>query len=109
MTVEAEESVLGAMLVAEVALTRVIDEVGLAADDFSSDDRSRIFATIMGLRERGKPVDELSVGEVMRAFDPDAQNVVSSLAAKVSAVGDAKHYAEIVQLNAAVRRGETRP
>ena len=32
--IEAEESVLGAMLVAEPALTRVIDEVKLNAADF---------------------------------------------------------------------------
>ena len=35
--IEAEESVLGAMLVAEPALTRVIDEVKLNAADFYLD------------------------------------------------------------------------
>ena len=35
--IEAEESVLGAMLVAEPALTRVIDEVKLNGEDFYLD------------------------------------------------------------------------
>ena len=41
--IEAEESVLGAMLVAEPALTRVIDEVKLNAADFYLDRHRAIF------------------------------------------------------------------
>ena len=40
---EAEESVLGAMLVAEPTLTRVIDEVKLNADDFYRERHAAIF------------------------------------------------------------------
>ena len=41
--IEAEESVLGAMLVAEPTLTRVIDEVKLNAADFYLDSTRAIF------------------------------------------------------------------
>ena len=41
--IEAEESVLGAMLVAEPTLTRVIDEVKLNAADFYLDRHRAIF------------------------------------------------------------------
>ena len=41
--IEAEESVLGAMLVAEPTLTRVIDEVKLNAADFYLERHATIF------------------------------------------------------------------
>jgi len=44
--IEAEESVLGAMLVSEAALTRVIDEVSLSAGDSYLDRHRAIFAAI---------------------------------------------------------------
>ena len=44
--IEAEESVLGAMLVAESTLTRVIDEVKLNAADFYLDKHREIFGSI---------------------------------------------------------------
>src|SRR5580692_10417625 len=87
--IEAEESVLGAMLVAEPTLTRVIDEVKLNSADFYLDRHRAIFEAIHDLYAASKPVDELSVSEV---------------AAKVPAAGNAKHYAEIVQQNSLLRR-----
>ena len=59
--IEAEESVLGAMLVAEPALTRVIDEVKLNAADFYLDRHRAIFECAHDLYADSKPVDELSV------------------------------------------------
>src|SRR6478609_12103542 len=61
--IEAEESVLGAMLVAEPALTRVIDEVKLNAADFYLDRHRAIFECAHDLYAESKPVDELSVAE----------------------------------------------
>src|SRR5215475_3297162 len=63
--IEAEESVLGAMLVAEPALTRVIDEVKLNAGDFYLDRHRAIFAVVHDLYAASKPVDELSVAEAL--------------------------------------------
>jgi replicative DNA helicase len=106
--IEAEESVLGAMLVAEPALTRVIDEVKLNAADFYLDRHREIFAAIHDLYAASKPVDELSVSEELTQHNKiDAaggKHYVSELAAKVPAAGNAKHYAEIVQQNSLLRR-----
>lgn len=106
--IEAEESVLGAMLVAEPALTRVIDEVKLNAGDFYLDRHRAIFEAIHDLYAASKPVDELSVSEALtqqnRIEEAGGKHYVSELAAKVPAAGNAKHYAEIVQQNSLLRR-----
>src|ERR1700754_3920001 len=106
--IEAEESVLGAMLVAEPALTRVIDEVKLNAADFYLDRHRAIFECVHDLYAASKPVDQLSVGEALtqrnRIDEAGGKHYVSELAAKVPAAGNAKHYAEIVQQNSLLRR-----
>jgi replicative DNA helicase len=106
--IEAEESVLGAMLVAEPTLTRVIDEVKLNAADFYLDRHRAIFECVHDLYAAAKPVDELSVSEALtqrnKIEEAGGKHYVSELAAKVPAAGNAKHYAEIVQQNSLLRR-----
>jgi replicative DNA helicase len=106
--IEAEESVLGAMLVAEATLTKVIDEVKLAAEDFYLDKHAAIFRCVHQLYFDSKPVDELSVTEALvqsnQIEEGGGRHYVSELAAKVPAAGNAKHYAEIVQQNSLLRR-----
>jgi replicative DNA helicase len=106
--IEAEESVLGAMLVAEPALSRVIDEVKLNAEDFYLEKHAAIFRAVHDLYAGSKPVDELSVGEALvqrnEIEEAGGRNYVAELAAKVPAAGNAKHYAEIVQQNSLLRR-----
>jgi replicative DNA helicase len=106
--IEAEESVLGAMLVAEPTLTRVIDEVKLHPSDFYLDKHRLIFEVVHDLYAASKPVDELSVSEALtqrnKADEAGGRHYVSELAAKVPAAANAKHYAEIVQQNSLLRR-----
>lgn len=106
--IDAEESVLGAMLVFEPAITKVIDEVKLKATDFYLDKHRVIFSEIYDLYEASKPVDELTVTEALTQHNTlnqaGGKENVSELAAKVPAAGNAKHYAEIVQDNALMRR-----
>jgi replicative DNA helicase len=106
--IEVEESVLGAMLVAQGALTRVIDEVKLKPEDFYLDRHQVIFRAIHDLYAASKPVDELSVVESLnqggRIEEGGGKLYISELAAKVPAAGNAKHYAEIVQQNSLLRR-----
>ena len=99
---------LGAMLVAEPTLTRVIDEVKLNAEDFYLDKHALIFSCVHDLYAASKPVDELSVSEALtqrnQIEEAGGKHYVSELAAKVPAAGNAKHYAEIVQQNSLLRR-----
>ena len=109
--IEVEQSVLGSMLVAQTALTRVIDEVKLKSQRTSTSTSTRkIFQAISRTHTPpSKPVDELSVVESLNPApagieDAGGKLYVSELAAKVPAAGNAKHYAEIVQENSLLRR-----
>lgn len=99
---------LGAMLVAEPALSRVIDEVKLNGEDFYLEKHAAIFRAVHDLYAASKPVDELSVSEALvqrnEIDEAGGKHYVSELAAKVPAAGNAKHYAEIVQQNSLLRR-----
>jgi replicative DNA helicase len=96
---EAEESVLGAMLVTSQALRAVRVETGLVADHFYLDSNREIFSAIGRVAERDGIVDELLVGEEL----PQHRMKLSELAARVPAAGNAVHYARIVVEKAAQR------
>jgi replicative DNA helicase len=105
---EAERSVLGAMLVSESAVSPVIDEVKLKAGDFYLDRHRAIFSCLYDLYAKSVGTDELSViealkgrGELEKAGD---RHYVSELAASVAAVGNAAHHARIVQEKSLLRR-----
>jgi len=106
--VEAEESVLGAMMVSEAAMEPVLLDAHLQEEDFYRDRHRAVFRAIRGLHERSDPVDALTVteylsqhGELEAAGGKDA---VSTLASTVPAPGNARHYARIVKQNALLRR-----
>lgn len=90
--IEAEESVLGAMLVAQSALRRVRAESGLTPKHFYLEKHGEIFEAIGRVAERTGTADELLVGNEI----PEHKLLVSELAAKVPAAGNAMHYAAIV-------------
>jgi replicative DNA helicase len=105
---EAEESVLGAMMVSEATIEPVLLDIRLHSEDFYRDRHRTIFEAIIRLNENASPVDVLTVSEALSqqgALDQvGGRDVVASLAAKVPAPGSAKHYAQIVKQNALMRR-----
>src|SRR5512134_4150748 len=62
---EAEESVLGAMMVSEATIEPVLLDVRLQAEDFYRDRHRQIFEAIIRLYENAEPVDVLTVAEVL--------------------------------------------
>ncbi len=105
---EAEESVLGAMMVSEKALDMVIIDARLSDDDFYRERHRIIFRAVKTLNGRGEPVDSLTViehltqtGELAEAGGGDA---VAALASTTPAPLNAGHYAKIVRENALLRR-----
>lgn len=110
--IEAEESVLGAMLVSASAVSRVLDEVGLAPEDFFHERNAGVFQCIRTLTAAGDPVDEISVRAGLTAGQRESiensggrpEDYIAELAAKVPAAGNAAHYAEIVQRASGDRR-----
>jgi len=105
---EAERAVLGAMLVSESAVSPVIDEVKLKAEDFYLDRHRLVFACLFELYGKSSATDELSVTEALKSRGElgkaGERHYISELAANVAAVGNAAHHARIVQENSLLRR-----
>jgi replicative DNA helicase len=105
---EAEESVLGAMMVSEATIEPVLLDIRLHAEDFYRDRHRTIYEAIIRLNENADPVDVLTVSEALaqrgQLEEVGGRDLVASLAAKVPAPGSAKHYAQIVKQNSLMRR-----
>src|SRR5262245_7025358 len=105
---EAEESVLGALMVSSGALDAVILDVRLNDDDFYRERHRLVFRAIKRLYERSEAIDAITVSELLRSEgeleEAGGRDTVSHLASVVPVPGNAKHYAEIVKRNALLRR-----
>jgi replicative DNA helicase len=58
---EAEESVLGAMMLAPGAIVRARDVLGDTGRDFYRDSHARIYLAALALHDRGEPVDPITL------------------------------------------------
>jgi replicative DNA helicase len=105
---EAEESVLGAMMVSEGSIAPVILDVRLNDDDFYRERHRLVFRAIKRLYERSEPIDALTVSELLtqqgELEEAGGRDGVSQLASTVPVPGNAGHYARIVKQNALLRR-----
>ncbi len=103
---EAEESLLGAMLLSRDAVAVAIEEVG--PDDFYKPSHAHVFAAVTTLYARGEPADAVTVAEELRrAGTLEASGGTSallSLQANTPAISSASRYARIVQEHAMLRR-----
>jgi replicative DNA helicase len=106
--IEAEESVLGAMLLAEPAVDAVTVDVRLEVDDFYRDSHRLIYRAIRNLSEKSSGVDPLTVCaelEQQGKLEPaGGKAYVYQLASAVPTAGNARHYARLVQEQALLRR-----
>jgi replicative DNA helicase len=104
--VEAEQSVLGALLIANNAADDVADRV--EAGDFYSAAHRVIFEAIRGLIRDGRPVDVLTVGDALqssgRLDTVGGLSYLGALAQGVASVSHAGHYAGIIRDRAVRRR-----
>ena len=102
---DAEESVLGAMMLSPGAIGAV-SEV-LDASDFYRESHAKIYRAALGLYARGEPVDAITlVDELGERGDLEAvgdRGRVHELAALVPATANAAHYARIVREMATLR------
>src|SRR4029078_3053742 len=102
---EAEESVLGAMLLSPGAIGAV-SEV-LDASDFYRESHAKIYRAALALYAKGEPVDAITLVDALEERG-DLEDVggrvrVHELAALVPASGNAGHYARIVREMANLR------
>src|ERR671916_755522 len=105
---EAEQSVLGAVLLSDTALPALIIDERLQAADFYRDSHGLIFTAMLELHGAGEPVDALTLVEHLKqAGQLDAvggRASIDLLAGSVPAVGNVRQYARIVRENAMLRR-----
>ena len=105
---EAEASVLGAMMVSEGAIAPVVLDVRLHDEDFYRERHRIIFRAIAALYENGEPVDALTVSEHLtqcgELAEAGGKEGISELASTVPVPGNARHYAQIVKQNSLLRR-----
>ncbi len=97
---DAEESVLGAMMLSPLAIGAVTESSNLSAADFYRESHGHVYKAILALYAKGEPVDAITVvDELDRSSTLDAaggQERVHELAALVPAASNAAHYARIV-------------
>ena len=102
---DAEESVLGAMMLSSGAIGAVSEIVD--ASDFYRESHGNIYRAIIGLYGRGEPVDAITVVDELDRLSTLEQvggaDRVHELAALVPAASNAAHYARIVHEMATLR------
>jgi replicative DNA helicase len=105
---DAERSVLGAMMVSAASLDPVFADVRLQSEDFYRERHRVVFGAIKTLYERDEAIDALTVTEILtQTGQLDAAGgrpEVQSLPDQVPAPGNSAHYARIVKQNALLRR-----
>lgn len=103
---EAEQSLLGGILLDNTALDRVADIVG--ADDFYRDGHRRIYRHIVRLVEAGKPADLVTVSEAIGTADENDKTggapYLAGLAQNTPSALNIRAYAELVRDKSLLRR-----
>lgn len=103
---QAEESLLGAMLLSKDAIFRSIDVVG--PNDFYQPSHRAIFDAIVKLHASGEPVDPVSVAEMLhRAGELEwvgGQRALIALQVNTPATSSAGYYAKVIVDHALLRR-----
>jgi len=107
-SLEAEQSVLGAVLLSDQTLYSLTIEVGLRPEDFYRPSHGAVYAAMLALYEQGDPVDRLTVTEKLKSDNQleaaGGAAAVEALAAAPPVVGNARQYGKIVKETAQVRR-----
>ena len=105
--IEAEESLLGAMMLSREAITAAV-EAKLEPGDFYKPAHGAIFGAAYGLHSRGEPVDPVTVAEELRRSAQLEQlggrQTLVRIQASTPASANAQHYAQIVAELSMLRR-----
>ncbi|MEU2086538.1 replicative DNA helicase [Streptomyces albus] len=105
---EAEQSVLGGMLLSRDAIHDVVDNAKLRGRDFYRPAHETVFEAILEQHGKGEPVDPITItalltrsGDISRV---GGASYVHSLVQAVPTAANAEYYAEIVREKAILRR-----
>lgn len=105
-SIEAEQSVLGGLLLDNAAWDQIADQVSV--EDFYRHEHKHVFASIAVLINACKPADVLTVYEDLKsrgqAEDCGGLAYLNALAQSVPSAANARRYAEIVRERAVLRK-----
>jgi replicative DNA helicase len=104
---EAEKSVLGAVLLDERHLNSLLVEEQLRPEHFYREQHGAVFAAMQELFESDRKIDHLTVAETLRQHgkleEVGGPTAIDELAGWVPAAGHAREYGRIVRENAQMR------
>jgi replicative DNA helicase len=105
---EAEQAVLGAVLLSDTALPALIIDERLRPEDFYREAHAVIYAAMLAMHNRGEPVDPLMLGEYLKQAGElervGGQAAIDLLSGPVPSIANVRSYAKIVRENAMLRR-----
>jgi len=105
-SLEAEESVLGAILLANETINHALEIIG--PEDFYREANRAIFQTMVELSERNQPVDAITLTEALRAKglleEVGGAAYIAHLVTRVPSAANIAHYARIVREKSVLRR-----
>jgi replicative DNA helicase len=105
-SIEAEESLLGAMLLSKDAIAAAVETV--RSEDFYKPAHAHLFDVITALYGQGEPVDPVTVAEALRRGglleSLGGKQAILRIQAGTPAAANAAHYARIVADHALLRR-----
>jgi replicative DNA helicase len=104
--VEAEQSILGGILLENEAIHKVLEI--LTVDDFYRDAHQRIFNAMVDLSERGEPADLITLMNELRKLNQldsiGGASYLASLSDAVPTAANIEYYAKIVKEKAILRK-----
>jgi replicative DNA helicase len=105
---EAEQSVLGAILLADTTLYGLVINEGLRPEHFYREQHATVYRAMLDLYEESREIDVLTVTEQLRQAgkldEVGGAAMVDALAGAAPAAGNVREYARIVHNNALLRR-----
>ena len=104
--IEAEESLLGSMLISRDAIVSVMEIVD--EGDFYRKSNQEIFNTIMELYIKGEPADPITIADNLKKKglldEVGGKTYIHSLISNVPLASNAEYYAQIVRSNSILRK-----
>ncbi len=102
---EAEQSLLGAMLISPDVIPEVVEMVN--AESFYTEGHQNIFRAVVELYARGEPADPITVAELLKSKGQleaaGGKPYIHTLISIVPSAANAAYYARIVERNSALR------
>ncbi|MBI5682365.1 MAG: replicative DNA helicase [Deltaproteobacteria bacterium] len=106
--IEAEQSILGGILLDDTAINKVVEILGGDGSDFYLDAHKKVFQTMVSLSDKGIPIDIVTLSDALRnAGSIEAvggASYVAVLADAVPTAANIAYYAKIVREKSILRR-----